>query len=131
VTKKRTEIVLPLILPIYLQGKPVRDVYRLVYVNALTVYYSFQHPIAFLSDNSFFIRPGFWERRRTRRAEHIAAILDDVDRQVPIQESLQICDAPAFFFDMYSELERRGISALGKPGVSDKKPGNGKRRVVL
>ena len=109
------------------------DAYRLVFINGPVVYYSYQHPIAFLGRDRLVLRNDFWGRRRGRRSDHIRHILMDVARQTSDAEKTAVDGTDTFFADLHDELEYYGLVFTGaaKPCVPDRNPVNTKRRVIL
>ncbi len=129
-----------MLLPIILPMKDAREhiiseLYRVVYYNNLNVYYSYQHPIAFYCRGRFAIRDGFWNRRRARRAVHVAHILADVERQLgrEIGQDYVTLTTNDFLIALEDEARACGFVfpvAVNQPGVSVSKTDN-KRRVKL
>lgn len=84
-------ITLPLLIPMKSpRNRKVLELFKLIYTDGplLIVYYSCQHPIAFLTNKTLYTRPRFWDRRRKYRKDHAEAITEEVKTIVPDVEIL-------------------------------------------
>jgi hypothetical protein len=110
------------------------DAYRLVFVDVMTVYYSYQHPIAFLCGTQLILRLGYWERARGKRRQHIQSIMDDAG----IGDGRVLYDSSDNFIpDLVATLDRVSGKTPPPPtvdaqDVQDTKPiRKEKRRVII
>ena len=103
------EVELPILLPL---ADRIIDCHRLVYRDVLTVYYSYQSPIAFFSLDKLFTRQEYWERRRPHRKAHIDLILADANSKCPYY---MLVDTPNFKTDLGMVMTVCGLIPSAQP----------------
>lgn len=122
---------MPLLFPVInSRGRAVKDLHVIVFPNAIKIYYSYQVPIAFFSQDKLYIRDGFWSRRRgIRQKVHIRVIAED---SASIGGT-EVIDSKEFLADLHDELDYFGIGFSGGSNRSTytAKQKVAKRRIVL
>jgi hypothetical protein len=105
--KKKHEALMPLVLPLCDKyGKPLPSACRLLFLNEIVVYYSYQHPIAFYSRGKLVRRNDYWERRRPDRDRHVTAVVTDAGRTRYPWNDFIVADAgDDFFVQLQEELD--------------------------
>lgn len=103
------------------EGDDIRGLCKLVFIDTITIYYSWQHPIAFCSQGKLFVRNEFWVRKRSDRGVHTINISRDSYKARPLAKiAVELVYPDNFFIALQEEFDFHNLSFVTKAAATTK-----------